>query len=75
MVTKEMVVRLNCNLQGAVAERFLTIKKVKGLEQNTEVVRSLVMAFGVPETFQPVALESGGKVVHSHQKSSGAEKS
>ena len=39
---QEIVVKIGCLLQGTTATRFLQIKEVKGVHNNTEVVRSLI---------------------------------
>jgi len=42
MGKEEKVVKINCLLQGQVAEKFLAIKQQKGLTNNTEVVRLII---------------------------------
>ncbi|MCJ7559149.1 hypothetical protein MUO79_00845 [Candidatus Bathyarchaeota archaeon] len=38
----EEIVKLNCVLKGDVAQKFLEIKKKKGLSSNTETVRLMI---------------------------------
>lgn len=38
----EKIVKINCILSGDSADKFLEIKKAKGIIQNTEVIRLLV---------------------------------
>lgn len=45
MQKEEKLVKINCLLHGASATRFLEIKKFKGIESNTEVIRSLITDF------------------------------
>ena len=39
------VLKLNCVLKGEVARKFFRIKKAKGLNSNTEVVRLMISEF------------------------------
>ncbi len=45
MENKQATVRINCNLEGETASRFLKIKQKKGLKQNTEAVRLAVNSY------------------------------
>lgn len=45
MQKEEKMVKINCLLQGDSADRFLEIQKFKGIENKTEVVRSLISDF------------------------------
>jgi hypothetical protein len=38
-------IKINCILQGAVAEKFLAIKAKEDLENNTEVIRRCISEF------------------------------
>lgn len=42
MKMTEEIVKLNCVLKGDVAQKFLEIKKKKGLSSNTETVRLMI---------------------------------
>jgi len=42
MEKEQEIVKISCILQGTSATRFLQIKEVKGVHNNTEVVRSLI---------------------------------
>jgi DNA topoisomerase IA len=35
----EEIVRINCNLSNGTATKFLKIKKLTGIKQNTEIIR------------------------------------
>lgn len=45
MQKEEKLVKINCLLHGESAERFVAIKKFKGIENKTEVIRSLISDF------------------------------
>jgi len=45
METGEKIVKINCLLHGEIAERFTKIKELKGLANNTEVIRLLISEF------------------------------
>lgn len=45
MQKEEKLVKINCLLHGESAEKFLAIKDFKGIENNTEVIRSLIADF------------------------------
>jgi len=42
MCAEEKILRISINLEGEMAQKFLTIKKRWGLESNTDVVRMLI---------------------------------
>lgn len=45
MSKEEDVLNLNVNLEGKIRERFLEIKKAKGLKNNSEAVRFVINEF------------------------------
>ena len=45
MEKEEKLVKINCLLKGQIAEKFLQIKKRKGLTNNTEVIRLTIIEF------------------------------
>lgn len=42
-------IKINCILKGKVAERFLKIKELTGLKNNTEVIRLIIKEYRLKE--------------------------
>lgn len=42
MQNEREIVKISCKLDGTSAAKFLQIKDIKGIHNNTEVVRSLI---------------------------------
>ena len=71
-MSRETIVRLNINLKGESAERFIRIKRFLSLENDTEVIRSIINWYyrqyekelcGPPKTMWHLNLDSHGVLI------------